>query len=507
MDIEKELLSHLDKILKESKTKQRNIEIVVFYYGFSDAVWPTLDEVAKQYSIGTRERVRQILNKNFRDFTKKNDLPSVVKCAEILSKGLYITASDYLKKLEGLGLVWSGGNVQGLLNLMHDLGLAETFHAYTQDLRLVTRGLLTSNDETYLLEKSDAEELKEALKNAKDLPGMLGIANLKYLNEDWSNEKFLFVKDVIQNSTEAWFKEDDKDFWYIFEKRDNTLINYSEKVFRVIDSCKASYLAEVYENALYARSNKYKYPPVKIIEEYLKKSVFFESDGDLIEYKGSTRDLTDIESDIVKFFNNEPRSNFKNLNSHLEAIGYTRPHISKATMFSPLVHVDKTRGRKQYIYSLVQKAASIKTLTISARYQSYLNRLRKLIETGTDESIEGKRRKEHAILQEWLFKDKKTEHCAICGELYEVSALVTAHKKKRAKCTAAERLDPYIVMPICLFGCDYLYERGFLYISKGRITVNTKMKSETIEYSKALELNGKTLKDEWLNGSESYFYK
>jgi hypothetical protein len=243
------------------------------------------------------------------------------------------------------------------------------------------------------------------------------------------------------------------------------------------------------------------------LEEYLKKSVFFESDGDLIEYKGDTRDLTDIESDIVKFFNKEPRSNYKNLSSHLEAIGYTPPHISKATMFSPLVHVDKTRRRKQYIYSLVQEAANIKALTTSTRYKSYLNRLRKLIEPGTDESIEGKRRKEQVILQEWLFKDKKTECCAICGELYEVSALVAAHKKKRSKCTAAERLDPYIVMPICLFGCDYLYERGFLYISKGRITVNTKMKSETIEYSKALSLNDRTLKDEWLNGSESYFCK
>jgi hypothetical protein len=58
-------------------------------------------------------------------------------------------------------------------------------------------------------------------------------------------------------------------------------------------------------------------------------------------------------------------------------------------------------------------------------------RLRKLLEVGTDETLEQKIRKEQRILQEWLFKDKEQERCAICGCNYSINTLVAAHKKKR----------------------------------------------------------------------------
>jgi hypothetical protein len=37
-------------------------------------------------------------------------------------------------------------------------------------------------------------------------------------------------------------------------------------------------------------------------------------------------------------------------------------------------------------------------------------------------------------------------------------------QEKRKDCTEHERTDPYIVMPLSVFGCDYLYEKRLIYI-------------------------------------------
>lgn len=66
MSIENELLAFLSSQIKDGSNKARDIEIVNHYYGFNDSVWPTLDETAKKFNIGTRERVRQLLNAKFR---------------------------------------------------------------------------------------------------------------------------------------------------------------------------------------------------------------------------------------------------------------------------------------------------------------------------------------------------------------------------------------------------------------------------------------------------------
>ena len=55
------------------------------------------------------------------------------------------------------------------------------------------------------------------------------------------------------------------DYWYIFENRDNTIINYSEKIFGVVDICAPSRLAEAFRNALDGRTYKYPYPPSRKI--------------------------------------------------------------------------------------------------------------------------------------------------------------------------------------------------------------------------------------------------
>jgi len=86
-----------------------------------------------------------------------------------------------------------------------------------------------------------------------------------------------------------------------------------------------------------------------------------------------------------------------------------------------------------------------------------------------------------------------------------VKTLVTAHKKPRSDCNDAERLDPYIVMPVCLMGCDYLYENMYIYIDgtgieRGLPFPNASAESRFIEH-----LVGREVDKKWLLGNQSYF--
>jgi hypothetical protein len=159
-----------------------------------------------------------------------------------------------------------------------------------------------------------------------------------------------------------------------------------------------------------------------------------------------------------------------------------------------------------YIYSLIgHRISSGDDTSVIDTYEFYLRRLRALLDAGTDETREQVARKEQHILKEWLFKDKTHENCAICGQEFNVKTLVTAHKKPRSDCNDAERLDPYIVMPVCLMGCDYLYENIYIYIDGVGIEKGLSFPNARAESSFIKHLVGRKVDEKWLLGNQSYF--
>lgn len=58
--------------------------------------------------------------------------------------------------------------------------------------------------------------------------------------------------------------------------------------------------------------------------------------------------------------------------------------------------------------------------------------------------------------------------CSLCGHSYPDEFLVAAHIKPRSKCSEGERMDTRNVsMLACLFGCDALFERGYVIVGAG----------------------------------------
>lgn len=92
---------------------------------------------------------------------------------------------------------------------------------------------------------------------------------------------------------------------------------------------------------------------------------------------------------------------------------------------------------------------------------------------GTEAEVTVVRRLEQALLRRTLLPGNSGS-CDLCGQTYPVQFLVAAHIKKRAACSAAERLDmPHVAMVACKFGCDALFEEGYLGVSRhGKILVS-----------------------------------
>ncbi|MCK2020512.1 helix-turn-helix domain-containing protein [Peribacillus frigoritolerans] len=72
------------------------------------------------------------------------------------------------------------------------------------------------------------------------------------------------------------------------------------------------------------------------------------------------------------------------------------------------------------------------------------------------------RRVEQGYLRKLLFGKKLYAKCACCANYFPTSHLFAAHLKKRSLCNVEEKLDSQIVMPMCKFGCDTLYEDGYI---------------------------------------------
>lgn len=83
-------------------------------------------------------------------------------------------------------------------------------------------------------------------------------------------------------------------------------------------------------------------------------------------------------------------------------------------------------------------------------------------------------RKEQQRLRKHLLGGKDHGSCFLCGEVLPGELLVAAHIKKRSKCTDAEKRDHANVVPMCLLGCDALFERGHVALVNNKIDIRCK---------------------------------
>ena len=509
MNIEEELLDLLETNTRGGDFRQRNIDLVMHFYGFGEYERPTLEFTAELFEIGTRERVRQIINKTFRDRVVSDDLPNLKRCSEILRSKRSWLRSEFLQALANERLATTSHNVAGIMDLMGDVALCSDYKIYDPTFSLSTRGTFSQYGDYFILSAGALKPLRRAFKKARSLPGMLGLANTQYLEESLKGAPLDIIIWAIRLSLNSWMTRDGQHYWYCFEDRENVLVNFAARAFNLAAEIDIRRLADCFSNGLSARTNKFDYPDEAIIEKFIRTSNYFECEAQLARFAGDLEAFTDIQDSIVSYLKETLTVSFADIQNLLIRGGYGKPHISKAVSSSCLVHIDRSGGRRNYRYSLVSLAtpgiADRPPVAPTGRLGEFQNRLRHVGSRGPDRTVEITSRREHHILQEWLFSGKEVEECAICGETFDVKALVTAHKKKRADCNDRERLDPHIVMPLCVFGCDFLYERSFIYVEDGTVRENSSVQGGPYEKEYIKKLLGCSLSPKWLEGDPSYF--
>lgn len=514
MSIESEIREHLGSALRELNTKSRDIELVVYFYGFKDNPWPTLDDAANKFNVGDSdarrsERPRQIINNKFRTLTRLDDLPSLKGFSQYLNSSSFHSPVELAAYAKDNNLFDGQTNMLSALRLLHDLSDSESYQAYTANLIEITRTAIASSQDFLILKSSIISNARRALKKAKTIPGLLGIAKLAYLKEESIADLIPYddIVKIIKLNHDSWMVDSYDQQYYLFESRDNTLINSLEKIKSIADYVDIDMLSLVLRNSLNRRTPPVgrAYPPVETIKHYLSTSKYVEMhDSDaLLQIDGEP--LTDIEQAAVEYISESDAHNFPQISAYLSSLGYSKPLIDKTILNSPVIFVDKSKGRNHYSYEITGKKGSIPNSEVD-RYELFRRRLIQVARDGTDKDQETIARLEQHVLREWLFKDKESEECAICQKSYAVSSLRTAHKKKRASCAENERTDPNIVMPLCVFGCDHIYEEKLVYIENGKIIAkaNNELYSEN-EFIK--NVVGKTLDSRWVEGSEAYFSK
>lgn len=514
MSIEKQIREYLTKNIKESTTKIRDIDLILYYFGFDGDLWPTLDDAAIKFDVGESggrrsERPRQIINKKFKNKAKLNDFPLLNGFAQFLRAAKIHTKSELQKYCFNFELFEGKINYRGLLKLLHDLGECKDYHAYSMDLKKISKGTYQCDQDIIVANGEHVKKLTKFLKVAKTMPGMIGVSKVDYLKREFELDSFELgmLVSIMKYDSDSWFYNHEDEDYYLFESRDNILLNSLEKIRNISEHEKLDLITEVLANTLTGRSppKGREYPPFEVIKNYLSSSKFTRITENILTICVEPKDLTKVERDVVSFMLDNETKDFPEISSYLLSQGHKSATVNKAVFHSPLIHVDKTSGLHHYKYALLGQEQLNVPKTLS-RYEEYRRLLRNITANGSNGCLEVNTRKEQHLLRDWLFKDKTYEECAICGREYSVESLIAAHKKMRCNCAENERTDPNIVMPLCVFGCDYLFEKGLIYIEDGCIKA---LRELDIKYSYELDIiksiTGRALDKRWLKGSSNYF--
>ncbi|MFE6962993.1 hypothetical protein [Streptomyces sp. NPDC057696] len=116
-------------------------------------------------------------------------------------------------------------------------------------------------------------------------------------------------------------------------------------------------------------------------------------------------------------------------------------------------------------------------------------------------------RGEQAALKRRLLPGS-TGECALCGRMLPGTFLIGAHIKKRAVCNDTEKRDlANIAMLACTFGCDAVYEHGYVTVGpEGTLRVSP-LAADLPEVAAYIEekLAGRTVS--WWNDSREPYYQ
>ena len=126
-----------------------------------------------------------------------------------------------------------------------------------------------------------------------------------------------------------------------------------------------------------------------------------------------------------------------------------------------------------------------------------------------DRKAAGWHRKEQAMGRRRLLKGKPDGTCQICGREMKSEFLIAAHIKRRSECEDHEKRDlDGVMMLACKFGCDYLFEVGFIGVNGGKLLVSPALQDlVAIQYSEQIKGRSVSISDKQSKYFEWHYEK
>ena len=98
-----------------------------------------------------------------------------------------------------------------------------------------------------------------------------------------------------------------------------------------------------------------------------------------------------------------------------------------------------------------------------------------------DRKASGWHRKEQARGRKRLLRGRTQGTCQLCSRIMNAEFLIAAHIKRRSECTDAEKRDlDGVMMLACKFGCDFLFEAGYVAVNDEKKLVVSKKLSDRL---------------------------
>lgn len=516
--IEDQLYEAIAATGRRSSASQHHA-IMLDFYGFRGGdPFRTLAACGEPRGL-TRERIRQILAKTLPKIGPIA-VPDLRRALSIFEERRFWSGTALRTRLIDAGVIGEDAVAEAVIFLLADLGLDSRHSVYDQWLRPISRTHWQTTADTMILPESLAESVRKHIKPVRTAPGQTGIVGLEEVlshREGIDDDHVAVLRHILSLDPATWVTEYGGRTCYIVEDLDTQLFSFSEKIFRNDGWLNISTLTEICRNTLRGRMETYRYPDRGLLETYFRSSQWFECDGDRVRYLGIDRSraarsgnlLRDIDRDIIAYLHDRPYGDFSAMRDHLVELGHGQDTVTAVISSSALVYVDRSRGRGYHRYTLVdhliEGAISRDGEDELSAYERCRRRLEALEGEATDGDTESTHRREQHILQDYLFEGRDHQHCALCGHQYGVHALIAAHKKRREHCAPAERLDPDIVMPLCLFGCDYLYEHSHVAVIDGHVRSHSADAHGAGEREAMARLDGRPVEERWLAGKAGYF--
>jgi hypothetical protein len=350
--LEDELREYFFRTTSAGPRKARDVDVVLFFYGFASSAWPTMESTAKAFGIGSRERVRQILGAVLPDRLAPCDLPHLRAVAERLRSRHFWLASDFCSVIAEGADAPGLPSAPGLLSLLHHLKLAADYEIYDIGLTPLRRSRAKMSADAVFGRPGAITPLRAALQETRRLGRRVGLAHTSQLpvpDDDAAGRAL--IRRLLQARAECWISSTEAaQFWFAPEEDANVLVQLAAKAFAVTRAAPPRRLAETLANALRGRS---RHLDPAIVEAWIRGSRYFAPTEGGVAFLGPPAQLTSIERELIDCLSDQADCDFQMLKRHLLARGVAASLIPKVATSSPLVFVDRSEGHRSFRYSLV----------------------------------------------------------------------------------------------------------------------------------------------------------